>query len=164
MLERIFQLKEAGTTVATEARAGITTFLTMAYILIVNPRILQNAIVIDGVDLFPELLTATALAAAIGTLLMGLLAKYPFALAPGMGINRVLHLHGRARAGRRLADRARRGVCVRARVHRAVGDGRAHADHQRDPAAPEAGNLGGHRAFPSRSSAPKAEGWSSITR
>jgi AGZA family xanthine/uracil permease-like MFS transporter len=70
-----------------ELRAGLTTFLTMAYILFVNPTILGNAIVIEGVNVFGQLLTTTALAAAAGTLMMGLVAKYPFALAPGMGLN-----------------------------------------------------------------------------
>jgi AGZA family xanthine/uracil permease-like MFS transporter len=74
-------------TVASEARAALTTFLTMAYILVVNPDILGNAIQIEGVPLFGELLAATALAAAAGSILMGLLGKHPFALAPGMGLN-----------------------------------------------------------------------------
>jgi AGZA family xanthine/uracil permease-like MFS transporter len=66
-------------------RAGITTFLAMAYIIFVNPAILSNAIDFEGA--FPQLLTVTALAAGIGTLLMALWAKLPFALAPGMGLN-----------------------------------------------------------------------------
>ncbi len=70
-----------------EVRAGVTTFLTMAYILFVNPEILGAAITIEGVDLGPQLLSATALAAGFGTLLMGAWARYPFALAPGMGLN-----------------------------------------------------------------------------
>ncbi|MCB9760531.1 MAG: NCS2 family permease [Alphaproteobacteria bacterium] len=86
-LDRFFGLSDAGTTASTELRAGLTTWLTMAYILVVNPTILGNAITVQGVDLFGELLTATALAAAAGSLLMGLLARYPFALAPGMGLN-----------------------------------------------------------------------------
>jgi AGZA family xanthine/uracil permease-like MFS transporter len=82
MLERLFHLQENGTTVRTEVEAGITTFLTMAYILAVNPLILSEAgVPIEGA------LFATAVAAAIGSLLMGLLANYPFALAPGMGLN-----------------------------------------------------------------------------
>ena len=86
-LDRFFGLSTAGTTVWIEARAGATTFLTMAYILFVNPSILGKAIVIQGLDLQGQIMTATALAAAVGTLVMGLWARYPFALAPGMGIN-----------------------------------------------------------------------------
>lgn len=84
-LDRYFQISERGSTVGTEVRAGITTFLAMAYILFVNPSILSNAI--DVEDVFPQLLTVTALAAAFGTLVMALWAKLPFALAPGMGLN-----------------------------------------------------------------------------
>lgn len=82
MLERFFKLKENGTDAKTEVLAGITTFMTMAYILAVNPSILSAAGMDQG-----AVFTATALAAVIGTLLMALLANYPFALAPGMGLN-----------------------------------------------------------------------------
>ena len=82
ILERIFKLSENGTTVRTEVAAGVTTFLTMAYIIFVNPTILQEA----GVP-FTGALFATCASAAIGSILMGLLANYPFALAPGMGLN-----------------------------------------------------------------------------
>lgn len=82
MLERFFKLKENGTDVKTEIMAGITTFMTMAYILAVNPSILSSTGMDQG-----AVFTATALAAALGTLLMALLANYPFALAPGMGLN-----------------------------------------------------------------------------
>ena len=82
MLERFFKLKENDTNVKTEVLAGLTTFMTMAYILAVNPSILS----ITGMD--PSaILIATALASFIGTLLMALMANYPFALAPGMGLN-----------------------------------------------------------------------------
>ncbi len=81
-MEKFFKLKENGTTVRTEILAGITTFLTMAYILIVNPLTLADA----GMD-FGAVFTATALSAAIATLVMALVAKLPFALAPGMGLN-----------------------------------------------------------------------------
>jgi len=86
-IERLFGVRAAGSTPAREARAALTTFLTMAYILFVNPSILGAAIKIDGIDLGPQLMTATALAAGIGCLLMGLIARHPFALAPGMGLN-----------------------------------------------------------------------------
>ena len=82
MFEKYFKLKENGTNVRTEVIAGITTFLTMAYILAVNPGIL-SATGMDANALFP----ATALAAVVGTLVMALWAKLPFALAPGMGLN-----------------------------------------------------------------------------
>ncbi len=82
MLDRFFKLAENGTTVKTEVLAGLTTFLTMAYITFVNPAILSDA----GMD-FGAVFVATCLAAAIGTLIMGLYANYPIALAPGMGLN-----------------------------------------------------------------------------
>jgi AGZA family xanthine/uracil permease-like MFS transporter len=81
-MEKFFKLKENGTTVKTEILAGITTFMTMAYILIVNPDILSKA----GMP-FGPVFTATALATIVSTLFMGLYAKLPFAQAPGMGIN-----------------------------------------------------------------------------
>ena len=82
MLEKFFKLSENGTDVRTEIVAGITTFMTMAYILAVNPNVLSAT----GMD-HSAVFTATALASLIGTLLMALLANYPFALAPGMGLN-----------------------------------------------------------------------------
>lgn len=82
MLEKFFNLREHGTNVRTELLAGLTTFLTMAYILAVNPDILGNA----GMDT-GAVFTATAVSAAIATLVMALVAKLPFALAPGMGLN-----------------------------------------------------------------------------
>ena len=82
MLEKWFKLKENNTTAKTEVMAGITTFMTMAYILSVNPTMLAAA----GMDK-TAVLIATALASFIGTMAMALLANYPFALAPGMGLN-----------------------------------------------------------------------------
>lgn len=82
MLEKVFKLRENHTNVKTEIMAGVTTFMTMAYILAVNPSVLSAA----GMD--PNaILIATSLAAFIGTALMAFLANYPFALAPGMGLN-----------------------------------------------------------------------------
>ncbi|MFW5710408.1 MAG: NCS2 family permease [Spirochaetota bacterium] len=81
-MEKLFKLKEHNTSVKTEVVAGVTTFLTMAYILIVNPQILSNT----GMDM-GGLFTATALSAAIATLVMAFAANLPFALAPGMGLN-----------------------------------------------------------------------------
>lgn len=80
--EKTFKLKENGTNVKTEVLAGITTFMTMAYILIVNPDILSAA----GMD-FGAVFTATAVSSIIATLVMAFYANYPFALAPGMGLN-----------------------------------------------------------------------------
>lgn len=82
LLNRIFKLEENNTTIKTEILAGLTTFMTMAYILIVNPSTLSET----GMD-FGALITATALAAAFGTFVMAIAANYPFALAPGMGLN-----------------------------------------------------------------------------
>ncbi|WP_422660502.1 NCS2 family permease [Paenibacillus sp. EC2-1] len=78
----MFDLKANGTSVKTEIVAGATTFFTMAYIMVVNPLILSGA----GVP-FEQSFTATVIAAVIGTLLMGLVARYPIAVAPGMGLN-----------------------------------------------------------------------------
>lgn len=85
---RFFDFQLLQTNWRTETLAGVTTFVTMSYILVVNPAILSNAIFINEPgDLFAELAIATALSSAIATAIMGLYAKLPFALAPGMGIN-----------------------------------------------------------------------------
>jgi len=81
-IDRFFQISARGTSVSAELRAGLTTFLTMAYILFVNPSILAAS----GMPA-QDVALATALAAAIATLVMGLYANFPFALAPGMGLN-----------------------------------------------------------------------------
>ncbi len=82
MLEKLFKLKESNTTVKTEVVAGITTFMTMAYILAVNPDLLSLAGIPKG-----GVFVATCLAAVVGTLLMAFMSNYPFVLAPGMGLN-----------------------------------------------------------------------------
>lgn len=82
MLEKLFQLKAHGTTVRTEILAGVTTFLTMAYIIFVNPAMMADAGIDPGAAF-----VATCLAAALGSLIMGAWANYPIALAPGMGLN-----------------------------------------------------------------------------
>ena len=82
MLEKLFQLQAHNTSVRTEILAGLTTFLTMAYILFVNPAILGETGMDKG-----AVFVATCLAAAIGSAVMGLIANYPIALAPGMGLN-----------------------------------------------------------------------------
>ena len=82
MFEKLFKLKEHNTDVKTESLAGVTTFMTMAYILAVNPNILSAA----GMDR-GAVFTATAVASFLGTMLMAIFSNYPFALAPGMGLN-----------------------------------------------------------------------------
>lgn len=85
MLEKFFKLKENNANAKTEILAGITTFMTMAYILAVNPSLLSSEF---GSNMDPTaVLIATCLASCVGTLAMALLANYPFALAPGMGLN-----------------------------------------------------------------------------
>jgi len=81
-LERLFKLSLHGTTVKTELIAGLTTFITMAYIIFVNPNIMADA----GID-HGAAFVATCIAAAMGCLLMGLYANWPVGLAPGMGLN-----------------------------------------------------------------------------
>lgn len=81
-MERLFRLRASGSTLRIEVLAGLTTWLTMAYIAVVNPSILSAAGIDQGAAF-----TATCLAAAIGSAAMGLLANYPLALAPGMGLN-----------------------------------------------------------------------------
>ena len=81
-MEQFFKLKERNTDVRTEIMAGITTFMTMAYILAVNPSILGDA----GIDK-SAVFTATALASGLACLLMALLANLPFALSAGLGLN-----------------------------------------------------------------------------
>jgi len=83
-LDRFFKISERGSSVRTEVVAGFTTWLTMAYILFVNPSILG----LEGAGLaFPAVLTATALCAGVMTIAMGVIARYPFALAAGLGLN-----------------------------------------------------------------------------
>jgi adenine/guanine/hypoxanthine permease len=87
-LDRFFKVSERGSTVRTEVIAGLATWLTMAYILFVNPAILGSVKDVNGTSLpFDQVLTVTALAAGIMTLAMGLFANYPFALAAGLGLN-----------------------------------------------------------------------------
>ncbi len=81
---RFFRFEEKGATFRAEVIGGLTTFVTMAYIVAVNPGMLTEAL---GKDLFGELLFATCISAALATLIMGIVANYPFALAPGMGLN-----------------------------------------------------------------------------
>lgn len=82
MLDGFFKLSDHGTDLRTEVTAGVTTFLTMAYIIFVNPSVLA----VTGMD-HGAVFVATCVSAALGTLIMGLYANYPVALAPGMGLN-----------------------------------------------------------------------------
>jgi xanthine/uracil/vitamin C permease (AzgA family) len=82
-MEKLFQLKANGTTVRTELLAGLTTFMTMAYIIALNPNLLTNFAV--GTPLWNGVFLATCIASAIGTICMAFLANKPFVMAPGMG-------------------------------------------------------------------------------
>ena len=86
-LSRYFEFKKHSTNLSKEILAGIATFLSMSYITVVNPSILSET----GMD-FGAVFVATCLAAAFGSAVMGLLANYPVALAPGMGQNAFLHM------------------------------------------------------------------------
>ena len=87
-IARYFEFKAYGTNFRTEIFAGLTTFMTMAYILVVHPLVISDAIFLQkSGDLFGELVVATGMSCAIGTLVMGLYGKYPFILGPGMGTN-----------------------------------------------------------------------------
>ncbi len=90
-MKRYFQFDELNTNYRKEIIAGLTTFLSMAYILFVNPEVLSLSAIPDlpeGIGMPKEaVFTATAIAAAVGCLLMGIIARYPIALAPGMGLN-----------------------------------------------------------------------------
>ena len=84
-MNRVFKLRENGTTARTEIVAGLTTFMTMAYIIALNPNLLTN---FDrGSSLWNGVFLATCIASAIGTLVMAFAANKPFAMAPGMGLN-----------------------------------------------------------------------------
>src|SRR5688500_11763461 len=90
--ERLFHLRAAGSDVATELRAGLTTFMVMAYIIFVNPAILSFSGIADLEPLglpFPQVSAATALLAGLLTIGMGLYSNYPFAMAAGLGLNAV---------------------------------------------------------------------------
>lgn len=86
-MEKLFKLKENKTTVRTEIIAGLTTFMTMAYIIALNPNLLTNFGQSGGAALWNGVFLATCIASAVGTLVMALLANKPFAMAPGMGLN-----------------------------------------------------------------------------
>ena len=109
---------------------GLTTFITMAYIIVVNPQILSQAgMPADGV------VFATCIAAAVATLVMGLYANYPIALAPGMSLNAYFTYTVCLGMHVPWHDGAGRGVFFRRAVRAADGDAGARADRERDPAA-----------------------------
>ena len=86
MLEKLFKLKENGTTVKTEIIAGLTTFMTMAYIIALNPNLLTG-FGAEGQNLWNGVFLATCIASAVGMFVMAFTANKPFAMAPGMGLN-----------------------------------------------------------------------------
>src|SRR3954471_13560714 len=91
VLERFFHLRDRGSTVETEVRGGLATFFTMAYIVVLNPIILASARDVTGARLnIGQLTTSTALVAAVMTILMGVVGRYPFAIAAGLGLNGVV--------------------------------------------------------------------------
>jgi AGZA family xanthine/uracil permease-like MFS transporter len=91
VLERLFRLKARRSTPGTEVRAGLATFMVMAYIIVVNAVVLTSGARLAGIDLsFPAVVTSTCLIAGLATLAMGLYANLPFAIAPGMGLNAVV--------------------------------------------------------------------------
>ncbi len=87
MLEKIFKLKKNGTTVKTEIVAGLTTFMTMAYIIALNPNLLTNFTADGGMPLWNGVFLATCIASAVGMFVMAFVANKPFGMAPGMGLN-----------------------------------------------------------------------------
>src|SRR4051812_42935236 len=90
-LERFFAVRERGSTVEREVRGGLATFFTMAYIVVLNPLILASAKDVNGHHLsLAQVATSTALVAAVMTVLMGVVGRYPFALAAGLGLNGVV--------------------------------------------------------------------------
>ena len=140
MLERLFDLRGHGTTIRTEVFAGLTTFVTMAYIVVVNPAILGAA----GMPV-AAVAVATCLASGFGSILMGLLSNYPLALAPGMGLNAyftftVVKGHGAA-----MADGARLRVHFRRGLPHSYAGGRAARDRQRRATPIVRGGRGRHR-------------------
>ena len=142
-LDHYFGLTDNRTDVRTEAIAGVTTFLTMAYIIFVNPAILANAGMDKG-----AVFVATCLAAAVCTLVMGLLRQLSDRAGARHGAQRLLRLHHRADLQVHVAAGAGRRVHLRRAVPADLGihDPRIH--HQRDPVQHEARDLGGRRPVP----------------
>lgn len=141
-IDKVFKLNEHNTTVRTEVIAGLTTFLTMAYIIFVNPSILGDAGMPKG-----AVFVATCLIAALGTLIMGLYANYPIAMAPGMGLNAYFAYVVVLGMGY-VADRAGRGLHLGLPVPDRHGHGAARAVHPGHTAVAANGDHGGHRHVP----------------
>ena len=90
-LDRFFEISARGSDVATEVRGGLATFATMAYIIVLNPIILTAAADVNGMTLdFTQVAVMTCLAAAVSTFFMGVIARHPFAIAAGLGLNSFL--------------------------------------------------------------------------
>ncbi len=148
-LDRFFKISERGSNTRTEVRAGITTWLTMAYILFLNPAILGLVTDNQGTALpFDQVLTVTALVAGVMTIAMGVFGKYPFAIAAGLGLNAFVAFTLVGTLG--LTWPEAMGVIVIEGV--VIIDPRAHGaprdDHERDPDGPEAGDRDRDRSVP----------------
>jgi AGZA family xanthine/uracil permease-like MFS transporter len=116
-MDKFFKLKQHDTTVSTEIIAGLTTFFAMSYIIFVNPAILSQTGIPWG-----AVFLATIIASAIGTLIMGLVANVPYALAPGMGLNAFFYLYSSFCLGLYLAASSGNGLHLRYHQHHINGD------------------------------------------
>ncbi len=140
-----FKLSERGTNVGTEAKAGLTTFMVMAYIIFVNPSILTGGFKdADPAFTFPAIAAATALVAGLMTIAMGVFANYPFALAAGLGINAIVAFTLTAKG---LSPAGAMGVIVIEGIarHRPRAGRAPRGHHERRPARAEAGHRRRHR-------------------
>ena len=140
LLERLFGLSASGSNVRTEFVAGLTTFLTMVYIVFVNPQILGSAGMDKG-----AVFVATCIAAAVSTMVMALYANYPIALAPGMGLNAFFAFTVVLTYEIHLAAGARRGVLLGRDLLSDLGVSHPRIHHQFDPEESEARDLGRRR-------------------
>jgi hypothetical protein len=152
-LERRFSVREAGSDGKTEILAGITTFMTMAYIIFVNPSILSNT----GMP-FGPLMVATCLASALATLCMAFLANYPIALAPAWDLNAFFAFGSGARHGHLLGGGAGGDLPRRGALHPSHHDPPAGEHRQRPSQVPEDRHLRGDRALHRLPSAFRARG------
>ena len=142
-LDNYFGLTKHGTDVRTETIAGLTTFLTMVYIVFVNPSILAKAGMDQG-----AVFVATCVAAAVSSLVMGLYANYPIALAPGMGLNAFFAFTVVLTYKYTLAAGAGGGVLLGRAVLPALGLPDPRIRHQRHPAEPEIRDRRRRRVLP----------------
>jgi AGZA family xanthine/uracil permease-like MFS transporter len=127
MLERTFELRRHGTNVRTEILAGVTTFMTMAYIIFLNPAILADAGMDKGA-VFVATCLASAFGSAVGSALMGILANYPIALAPGMGLN-AFFAYGVVKGMGHSWETARGAVRVQSGLCHGAGPGLSRLSH-----------------------------------